>query len=96
MTSYCSSGNTLYLAAKDLKALGAKRIFVYVSHAENQLPKTELMQSGIIDAFFTTDSLYQSNLDAVNQLVRTDADSVQMQHTTHIYVYPYYDFDLYV
>lgn len=91
----CSSGNTLYLAAKDLKALGAKRIFVYVSHTENQLPKTELMQSGIIDAFFTTNSLYRSNLDAINQLVKTDADGVQMQHTTHIYVYPYYDFDPY-
>ena len=52
----CASGKTLYVAARKLKDLGAGKLYVYVSHCENQAVDSELLSSGIVEKFFTTNS----------------------------------------
>ena len=55
----CASGKTLYIAAKQLLELGAKNIYVYVSHCENQILDSELLN--IITKLYTTNSIYRNN-----------------------------------
>ncbi len=54
----CSSGNTLNTAAKLLKELGAKDIYVYVSHCEDTVIKSDLLN--IITKLYTTDSIIRT------------------------------------
>ena len=53
----CASGKTLYIAAQKLRELGAGKLYVYVSHCENQAADSELLSSGIIEKLFTTNSI---------------------------------------
>ncbi len=53
----CSRGGTFYHSAKKLKELGAKEIYLYVSHCENTIFEGELLSSGLIEKIYTTDSL---------------------------------------
>lgn len=53
----CSKGGTFYFSAKKLKELGAKEIYLYVSHCENTILKGEVLTSGLIERVYTTDSL---------------------------------------
>ena len=57
----CASGKTLYLAARKLKELGAGKLYVYVSHCENQAVDSELLTSGIIERLFTTNSILRAS-----------------------------------
>ena len=54
----CSRGGTFYHSAKCLKELGAKNIYLYVTHCENTILEGELLQSGLIEKVYTTDSIF--------------------------------------
>lgn len=53
----CASGKTLAIAAGKLKELGAGDLFVFVSHCENTVVKSELL--GLITRLYTTDSIFR-------------------------------------
>lgn len=61
----CSKGGTFYHSAKKLKELGAKNIYLYISHCENSILEGELIKSNLIKKIFTTDSI----LTASNPLI---------------------------
>ena len=52
----CSSGRTLHYAAKKLKAIGAGKIYLYVSHCENIVTQSDLLNSDLVEKVFTTRS----------------------------------------
>lgn len=51
----CASGKTLCIAAKKLKELGAKDLYVFVSHCENTVIGSDLLD--VITKLYTTDSI---------------------------------------
>lgn len=53
----CSKGGTFFHSAKKLKELGAKKISLYVTHCENSVLLGEMINSGLIDEIYTTDSI---------------------------------------
>ena len=53
-----SRGGTFYHSAKKLKELGAKEIYLYISHCENTILEGEVLNSGLIDRVFTTNSIF--------------------------------------
>lgn len=53
----CSFGGTFFHSAKKLKALGADKIYLYVTHCENSVLQGELIQSGLLQHLYTTNSL---------------------------------------
>lgn len=53
----CSFGGTFLHAAKKLKTLGADKIYLYVTHCENSIMAGELIQSGLLEHIYTTNSL---------------------------------------
>lgn len=53
----CSRGGTFYFSAKCLKELGARNIYLFVSHCENSVFEGEVLTSGLIDKVFTTNSI---------------------------------------
>ena len=53
----CSRGGTFFYAAKALKELGAKKIYLYVTHCEKTILEGELLTSGLIEKVFTTNSI---------------------------------------
>lgn len=54
----CSRGGTFYHSAKKLKELGAKDIYLYVTHCENTILEGELLTSGLIEKVYTTNSIF--------------------------------------
>ena len=54
----CSRGGTFYHSALKLKELGAKEIYLYVTHCENTILDGELLGSGLIDRVYTTNSIF--------------------------------------
>lgn len=61
----CSFGGTFYHSAKKLKEMGAKNIYLYISHCEVNIfcgefgkKKKSLLETGLIKEVFTTDSIY--------------------------------------
>lgn len=61
----CSRGGTFYHSAKKLKELGAKEIYLYVSHCENTILEGEVLTSGLIKKVFTTDSIFTEEHEKV-------------------------------
>lgn len=53
-----SRGGTFYHSAKKLKKLGAKEIYLYVSHCENTILEGEVLKGNLIKKIFTTSSLF--------------------------------------
>ncbi len=53
----CSRGGTFYFAAKKLKELGAKNIYLHITHCENSIFEGELLSSGLIKKIYTTNSI---------------------------------------
>ena len=53
----CSKGGTFYFSAKKLKELGAKNIYLYVTHCENTIFDGELLTCGLIKGIYTTNSI---------------------------------------
>ena len=54
----CSRGGTFYHSAKKLKELGAKEVYLYVSHCENTILEGELIRSNLLEKIFTTNSIF--------------------------------------
>ena len=58
----CSRGGTFYHTAKALKAAGAARIFLYVSHLERTVLDgdlySEMIQNGLIEGIYTANPLF--------------------------------------
>lgn len=54
----CSRGGTFYHSAKKLKELGAKEIYLYVTHCENTILEGDLLTSGLIEKVYTTNSIF--------------------------------------
>lgn len=55
----CSFGNTFIKSAEKLKQAGAKRVILYVSHCEYNITKGEILRTDLIDAVYTTDSIFK-------------------------------------
>ena len=61
----CTTGGTFYYAAKALKKMGAKNIYLLVTHCEDSIFDSSigknhinLLDSGLIEHIFTTDSIF--------------------------------------
>ena len=54
----CSRGGTFYHSAKKLKELGAREVYLYVTHCENTILEGELLTSGLIERVYTTNSIF--------------------------------------
>lgn len=54
----CSKGGTFYHSAKKLKELGAKEIYLYVTHCENTILEGELLTSGLVEKVYITNSIF--------------------------------------
>jgi ribose-phosphate pyrophosphokinase len=54
----CSRGGTFYHSAKKLKELGAKEIYLYVTHCENTILDGEVLTSGLVEKVYTTNSIF--------------------------------------
>ena len=61
----CSRGGTFYYAAQKLKELGAKDIYLWVSHCENTILDGELIKSRLLKKVYTTDSIYTAKHDLI-------------------------------
>lgn len=69
----CSRGGTFYHSAKKLKELGAKEIYLYVSHCENTILDGELLTSGLVDRVFTTNSIFTKEHEKI-EVMNYDAN----------------------
>lgn len=54
----CSRGGTFYHSAKKLKELGAGDIYLYITHCENTILDGDLLNSGLVEKVFTTNSIF--------------------------------------
>lgn len=61
----CSRGGTFYYAAQKLKELGAKDIYLWVSHCENTILDGDLIKSGLLKKIYTTDSIYTAKHELI-------------------------------
>lgn len=64
----CSRGGTFYHSAKRLKELGAKEIYLYVTHCENTILEGELLTSGLIEKVYTTNSIFTKEHEKIEVL----------------------------
>ena len=71
----CSYGGTFFHSAKKLKELGVQKVFLYVSHCENSIERGKfacgeeersLLETGYVDAVYTTDTLYSRSNPKIN------------------------------
>lgn len=63
-----SRGGTFYHSAKALKQVCVNKIYLYVSHCENTILEGELINSGLVERIFTTDSIYRAKHDLITVL----------------------------
>ena len=61
----CSRGGTFYHSAKKLKELGAKEIYLYVTHCENTILEGDLLTSGLIEKVYTTNSIFTNEHEKI-------------------------------
>lgn len=61
----CSFGGTFLHSAKKLRELGASEVYLIVAHCENNILKGELINSGLIDCIYTTDSIFTGQHDLI-------------------------------
>lgn len=65
----CSKGGTFYYSAKRLKELGAKNIYLYITHCENSIFDGQIFTSRLIKRVYTTNSLLKLNEENDNGLI---------------------------
>lgn len=63
-----SYGGTFYHSALKLKELGADKIYLYVTHAENSILQGDLIKSGLLSGIFTTNSLFTGSHELITIL----------------------------
>ena len=61
----CSKGGTFMMAAQELKKLGARNIYLYVTHCENNIFNGEILNSDLIKYVYTTNSIYRGNNEKI-------------------------------
>lgn len=65
----CSRGGTFLHSSKALKAAGANRIFLYVTHAENTMVEGEMYNDpDLVEGIYTTSSIFNEDLDNLNKV----------------------------
>lgn len=64
----CSRGGTFYHSAKKLKELGAKDIYLYVSHCENTILEGDLLKEDLIKRVYTTNTIFTKNHEKIEVL----------------------------
>ena len=65
----CSRGGTFLHSAKALKAAGANRIFLYVTHAEKTMVNGEMYNDlDLVERIYTTDSIFNIEWDDRNKV----------------------------
>lgn len=65
----CSRGGTFLHSAKALKAAGANRIFLYVTHAEKTMVEGEMYNDpDLVERIYTTDSIFNIEWDDRNKV----------------------------
>lgn len=62
----CSRGGTFYHAAKKLKSEGAANIYLWVTHCENTILDGELINSGLVEKIYTTDSIFTAEHELID------------------------------
>ena len=65
----CSRGGTFLHSAKKLKELGARDIYLYVSHCENTILEGDLLKGDLIKKVYTTNSIFTKSHEKVEVLV---------------------------
>lgn len=53
----CSYGGTFLRSAEKLKEIGAEKVYLLVAHCEKSVHKGKLLESGLVDMVFTTDTI---------------------------------------
>lgn len=64
----CSYGGTFHRAAKALKEAGAKNIYLYITHAENNMVKGDMYLNDDIKHIYTTSFLFDTLNDQLNKV----------------------------
>ena len=64
----CSRGGTFLHSAKKLKELGAKDIYLYISHCENTILEGDLLKGDLIKRVYTTDSIFTKSHEKIEVL----------------------------
>lgn len=64
----CSRGGTFYFSAKKLKELGAKNVYLYVTHCENTIFDGELLASDLVKKVYTTNSIFTKEHEKIEVL----------------------------
>lgn len=65
----CSKGGTFYYSAKKLKELGARNVYLHVTHCENTIFEGELLTSGLIKRVFTTNSILTKEHEMIEKIL---------------------------
>lgn len=63
-----SYGGSLYHSAKKLKELGANKIYAFITHVENSILKGDVINSGLVERYYTTDSIFTKKHDLIQVL----------------------------
>lgn len=53
----CSKGGTFFFSAKKLKELGAKNVYLHITHCENSIFEGQLLTGDLIKKVYTTNSI---------------------------------------
>ncbi len=61
----CATGGTLIKSAQELKRLGCENIYIYITHCEHTIFKGELLNCGLIEKIYTTNSIYKKEHDLI-------------------------------
>ena len=69
-----SFGGTFLHAARRLKALGAEKVYLYVTHCEDSILQGELISSGLLERIFTTQSIFSGHHPLIEILGGEDHD----------------------
>lgn len=64
----CSRGGTFTFTSKALKAAGANKIYLYVTHCENTIFDGSVLTDGLIEHVYTTDSIYRGKHEEITVL----------------------------
>lgn len=75
-----SRGGTFYFSAKKLKELGAKNIYLYISHCESTIFDGEIFKSGLINKVYTTNSIFTDK-------VKEYAESLGLSDKVQVFEY---------
>ena len=57
----CARGDTAYKSAKALREAGAEHVYLFVTHCENTIFGSMIVEDDVIEKVFTTKSIYTGN-----------------------------------